>query len=598
MSSQSKRRAAELAAYNLTVSALIKPLDRSLVRLLYKTSRTAESGYLKSGQLGALRALEDFETSLKKRLFRHYRRTYDIFGSLLFESLKSDNLLLEAKDAGNVLDEFEIRTRFYLSSIGGRQITKITETTRSSIMKAIQKGNAEGDGVAAIAARIREKVGGKIGKARANVIARTETHSAANSATFDAAGSSGIDGVFEWMSIHGPRTRNSHARADGQRRKKGNKFKVGASQLRFPGDPLGAAHEIIYCRCGLGFRPGNLAEQDGIPEGSNIPNRPSKDILEAPQLDKKFGLKIYDEPGIANHKFSGARYNASDFQEMVGVVETELDRLKAAGIGNIAKNIYLSTHRPRGNANGVAYIQFERNLGYFKTPRIMQLKHQPPSIAVQLQNAVWQNDFGQPWSARSKNPGAPYIAHTVRHEIGHLLTTPVVISEFSEVGAAMYRKELMPNKRLRIPSDMKANFAIVWFRPNLSHYAGSKIEEAIAEAFARFTAANYVKGELPEQIEKVLEIMAKGKLPDRNANGDIVGRTPGTETDFSDFAEKENDLADIETPPPPGYMWVDYSAVHDDKGNLIRRGLHEEDSNLQLVKVEDYDAYLLSLLEE
>lgn len=59
----------------------------------------------------------------------------------------------------------------------------------------------------------------------------------------------GIKVKKEWIATLDGRTRHSHGIADGQQVEIDGKFKVGASELRFPGDPQGAAEEVYNCRC-------------------------------------------------------------------------------------------------------------------------------------------------------------------------------------------------------------------------------------------------------------------------------------------------------------------------------------------------------------
>lgn len=88
---------------------------------------------------------------------------------------------------------------------------------------------------------------------RATVVARTETMGALNVGRTDAfaavAAETGDEFEQIWLSTIDRRTRPSHRRADGQRTAVGQPFTVGGASLRYPGDPLGPAKEIIQCRC-------------------------------------------------------------------------------------------------------------------------------------------------------------------------------------------------------------------------------------------------------------------------------------------------------------------------------------------------------------
>lgn len=88
---------------------------------------------------------------------------------------------------------------------------------------------------------------------RSTVVARTETLGALNGGRTDGQQTMArrLGGDFErvWVSTLDTRTRPTHVVADGQRAPLGGTFAVGAAQLRFPGDPLGPAEEVIQCRC-------------------------------------------------------------------------------------------------------------------------------------------------------------------------------------------------------------------------------------------------------------------------------------------------------------------------------------------------------------
>jgi hypothetical protein len=82
-------------------------------------------------------------------------------------------------------------------------------------------------------------------------IARTEGHRIQVQSSMDAcykAKEKGCDVVKQWDSSLDARTRESHAKVDGEIRELDEKFSNG---LRFPGDPHGKAGEVINCRCAL-----------------------------------------------------------------------------------------------------------------------------------------------------------------------------------------------------------------------------------------------------------------------------------------------------------------------------------------------------------
>jgi hypothetical protein len=91
----------------------------------------------------------------------------------------------------------------------------------------------------------------RIPKNNAMRIARTEAHRIQCKAAYDAqhkAKSKGADVVKQWDSTLDGKTRDSHRAIDGEIKELDEKFSNG---LEYPGDPSGAAAEVINCRCAL-----------------------------------------------------------------------------------------------------------------------------------------------------------------------------------------------------------------------------------------------------------------------------------------------------------------------------------------------------------
>lgn len=131
-----------------------------------------------------------------------------------------------------------------------RRITNVAETTRQQIVNQIMKGQQAGDGIDTIAKRISSNVG-IISRQRGALIARTETHGAANYGADGAARATGLTLQKEWVAAEDERTRIAHSEADGQIVDMDQPFDVGGELLMFPGDPIGSAGNIINCRCAV-----------------------------------------------------------------------------------------------------------------------------------------------------------------------------------------------------------------------------------------------------------------------------------------------------------------------------------------------------------
>lgn len=84
---------------------------------------------------------------------------------------------------------------------------------------------------------------------RARTIARTESHAAVQESQYEIIQSMDLDEYVKVWRTAGQRVRKSHQQADGQARFPQNTFRVGSSDLRFPGDRRGRPADIVNCRC-------------------------------------------------------------------------------------------------------------------------------------------------------------------------------------------------------------------------------------------------------------------------------------------------------------------------------------------------------------
>lgn len=174
-----------------------------------------------------------------------------MFGSRIYDQGKAFGYPLEAKESFA-----QIMTRLALRYIAQeairRRITDVVETTRRQIIRAVSKGYSDGLGQRGVADYILDLVP-SLAQYRANMIARTETHGAANYGSDEAAKQTGLPLSREWLAAQDERTRPTHAAASEQVVGMNEPFAVGDEFLMFPGDPNGSAGETINCRCTVAY---------------------------------------------------------------------------------------------------------------------------------------------------------------------------------------------------------------------------------------------------------------------------------------------------------------------------------------------------------
>lgn len=192
------------------------------------------------------------------------------FGGRILDQGKSAGLVLERKeDFGQTMRRLALD--YMQQESIRRRITEVTETTRRQIINAVDAGYKEGIGTREIGQSIRGIIGDLAGF-RSNMIARTETHGAANFGSDSAAKMTGLPLKREWLAAQDERTRETHQAANGQIVGQNEDFEVGGVILKYPGDPSGPANEVINCRCAVGY-----IVDDGLDEET-----PAPDLTEAP----------------------------------------------------------------------------------------------------------------------------------------------------------------------------------------------------------------------------------------------------------------------------------------------------------------------------
>ena len=144
----------------------------------------------------------------------------------------------------------------YVQAITGQladDLRDVPDTIAAQTATTLREGYQAGDTPDELQARVAETLGRDRWDYEAERIARTTTTTVYNAAHTAAANeleaSLGEPLRRIWIATQDTRTRPSHAKAHAQVIASGQRFRVGESWLRFPGDPLGPAEEVINCRC-------------------------------------------------------------------------------------------------------------------------------------------------------------------------------------------------------------------------------------------------------------------------------------------------------------------------------------------------------------
>jgi uncharacterized protein with gpF-like domain len=173
----------------------------------------------------------------------------DVMGETITNSTAAKHafLLIEKKDVFTTPNANTMMME-WLATYGGLKITQITNTTLEDVRRIINFGIDNGLSEKEIGEYIASIIPHK-SASRAQTIARTEAHQAANVAAVNIARHSGIPLKKRWAASKGERTREAHREADGQTVAQHEPFIVDGEPLMYPGDPNGRAENVINCRC-------------------------------------------------------------------------------------------------------------------------------------------------------------------------------------------------------------------------------------------------------------------------------------------------------------------------------------------------------------
>lgn len=224
--------------------------ERRLRTEIGRTMREVADAYEKRGELAIPLALADHSQGIRTTLEADYRLVANQFGRRLLNDAKSYTGNLIVKES--LTDELARQVALFTLQWVAIKVVQINRTTESQIRGIIRRSQDEGLSIDNTAKQIRQ-LAAPFSAVRAHIIARTETHTAANFGAQAAAELTGLPMMREWVSAMDDRTRDTdesdHVDADGQVVGMREPFIVSGEELMFPGDPNGSAGNVINCRC-------------------------------------------------------------------------------------------------------------------------------------------------------------------------------------------------------------------------------------------------------------------------------------------------------------------------------------------------------------
>ena len=188
---------------------------------------------------------EDFIPLIQSHYRRVFKAIYDSNEDKYKDNFKQEAVVFgRSVDFENVVNQYFNTRQLVLTGISIRMANRIS--------KIIEQGRADNLTLPQIAKLVSEKFL-PVSRARAALIARTETHSAASFANHSyhqtVKDDLGLKMLKKWVATNDGRTRSTHAAASGQIVDMDEDFTVGGVPMGFAGDSRGGAANVINCRC-------------------------------------------------------------------------------------------------------------------------------------------------------------------------------------------------------------------------------------------------------------------------------------------------------------------------------------------------------------
>jgi hypothetical protein len=220
--------------------------ERRIASAISRSIRQAAKAVARGETIGIESAVNASGPVIEKAIAGLYLQAFRTMGERAFSAIARGAKAMPRNEA------FEVALARYIARFTAEKVTRVLATTKERIAERVKQGMEMGLSVDDLGDWVSQ-IAQIEGVYRGRLIARTETHSAANAGSIAAAESTGVAMKKVWISAEDDRTREDHIEADGQAVGMQDSFTIGGWELAYPGDPNGPAEQIINCRCTVGY---------------------------------------------------------------------------------------------------------------------------------------------------------------------------------------------------------------------------------------------------------------------------------------------------------------------------------------------------------
>lgn len=413
------------------------------------------------------------EEEIKKAYLKTYTTIGILYGNRVGRGINRDS---KAFTLDNFADAYKKFLQQWLFNNAGLRIQTVRQSLIDYLLKEIANGMDEGLTIREVSARIQKLVNSrKFYRWQALRIARTETTASANYGASVAAEQS--DYVLEkvWISSHDARTRRrpddkyDHYVMEGVVTDEKGVFEVQGDFLRFPGDPLGSAGNIINCRCATALRPkrdanGRLIRKPGSFTGVTTPRRPinpivpqtpqeptnptnvftpAKTLQEAEQRILNAGVKRVNLKGFKKEEFNSvlkvveneSKFSKLDLDELETYRRSSSNANALYSPSNNKISINLSNIRKHVKDNVESYQykieRYKKDIQYYKDGYLGNPKYNQTQVSNRIsalnrkirdiERRIDNGEESKVWSvSNTVEDSSEALGITLTHEIGHL----------------------------------------------------------------------------------------------------------------------------------------------------------------------------------